>query len=102
VKLAVVDIGSNSIKLLIAEARGDGGEFTALAREKEPVRLGRETLRAGHLSDAAIKRAADSIERFCVQARAAGVERIIAIATAAVREADNAAAFIEKCARVPG
>lgn len=95
-KLAVVDIGSNSIKLLIAESRGDGGEFIALAREKEPVRLGRETLRAGHLSDAAIKRAADSIERFSEQARVAGAERIIAIATAAVREADNASAFIEE------
>lgn len=100
-KLAVIDIGSNSIKLLIAEATG-GAEFRRLYAGKEPVRLGRETLRAGYLSDAAIKRAADTIDNFYVQARNAEVERTIAIATAAVREADNAGAFIEVVRRQTG
>ncbi len=93
-KLGVIDIGSNSIKLLVAETSG-GTEFRRLSAAKEPVRLGRETLRTGHLSESAIKRAADTIKRFSVTANEAGVESLIAIATAAVREADNASVFIE-------
>lgn len=81
--------------MLVAETTG-GAAFRRLVSGKEQVRLGRETLRAGHLSDSAIKRAAETIDNFCIQARAAGAELIIAIATASVREADNAAVFVEE------
>ena len=99
-KLGVIDIGSNSIKLLIAETVAGGAtEFRRLASVKEPVRLGRETLRAGHLSDAAIARAGDAIARFREQTNGAGVEHLYAIATASVREADNAAQFVAEIRR---
>ncbi len=62
-KLAAIDIGSNSIKLAVADAV-DSDSFAVLTREKDVVRLGHETLRKGRLSRAAIDRAIGSIQRF--------------------------------------
>ena len=69
--------------------------FAVLAREREVVRLGHETLLKGHLGRAAILRAADCIRRFRSIAEARGAETIVAIATASVREANNSANFIK-------
>jgi exopolyphosphatase/guanosine-5'-triphosphate,3'-diphosphate pyrophosphatase len=94
-KLAAIDIGSNSIKLVVVEA-ASSDSFAVLAREKEVVRLGHDTLREGHISPSAIERATNCIGRFRSIAEARGVQQIIAIATASVREAHNAAEFIEE------
>lgn len=94
-KIAAIDIGSNSIKLIVVDAAASDS-FAVLAREKETVRLGRSTLREGYLSPAAIERAADCIKRFNSMAEARGAERVVAIATASVREANNSADFIEQ------
>jgi exopolyphosphatase/guanosine-5'-triphosphate,3'-diphosphate pyrophosphatase len=101
-KLAAIDIGSNSIKLAVVEATSSDS-FAVLAREKEVVRLGHDTLREGRLSSDAIRRAAVCISRFrsIAEARGAG-EQIITIATASVREADNAAEFIEAVQKSAG
>ena len=93
-KLAAIDIGSNSIKLLVVDAAGSDS-FAVLAREKEVVRIGHNTLRDGFLSDDAIQRAADTVKRFRSISEARGAERFFAIATASVREASNAQEFIE-------
>jgi exopolyphosphatase/guanosine-5'-triphosphate,3'-diphosphate pyrophosphatase len=100
-KLAAIDVGSNSIKLLVAEAT-DGDSFAALARAKEVVRLGHDTLREGLLKPKAIKRAAKTIRRFREIADALGAQQVLAIATASVREARNAAEFIEEVERRTG
>ncbi|GAC1446210.1 MAG: Ppx/GppA phosphatase family protein [Pyrinomonadaceae bacterium] len=102
-KFAAIDIGSNSIKLAIVESLA-GDSFTVLAREKEVVRLGHETLRQRHLSPNAIARAADTIERFRQIGDTRGVmhENTIAIATASVRAADNANEFIGEIERRTG
>jgi exopolyphosphatase / guanosine-5'-triphosphate,3'-diphosphate pyrophosphatase len=68
--------------------------FAVLAREREVVRLGHETLLKGHLGRAAIIRATECIKRFRSIAEARGAEQIVAIATASLREANNAANFI--------
>jgi exopolyphosphatase / guanosine-5'-triphosphate,3'-diphosphate pyrophosphatase len=101
-RLAAIDIGSNSIKLAVVEA-ASSDSFAVLAREKEVVRLGHDTLREGHLSADAIQRAAVCIGRFrsIAEARGAG-EQIITIATASVREAHNSAEFIEEVLRRTG
>ena len=91
-KFAAIDIGSNSIKLVVVDAAGDS--FTVLAREREVVRLGHETLLKGHIGRAAIMRAAQCIKRLRSVAEARGAESIVAIATASVREANNAADFV--------
>ncbi len=100
-KLAAIDIGSNSIKLVVVEAAGSDS-FAVLAREKEVVRLGQDTLRQGYLAPAAIERACDTMKRFRSIAEARGAERVLATATASVREASNAAEFIEEVERRAG
>ncbi len=99
-RLAAIDIGSNSIKLVVVEATGDS--FAVLAREKEVVRLGHATLREKHLSAAATGRAADTIKRFRGIAEGRGAASVFAIATASVREANNAAEFIDEIKRLTG
>ena len=100
-KLAAIDIGSNSIKLVVVDAAASDS-FVVLAREKEVVRLGHETLLKGYLGRAAILRAASCINRFRSIAEARGAERIVTIATASVREANNAANFIKAIAQKSG
>jgi exopolyphosphatase/guanosine-5'-triphosphate,3'-diphosphate pyrophosphatase len=100
-RLAAIDIGSNSIKLIVVEASA-GESFAVLSREKEVVRLGHDTLREGFLSPEAIERAADTIKRFRSIAEARGAETTLAIATASVREARNSAEFIEEVERRAG
>ncbi len=99
-RLAAIDIGSNSIKMVVVEAAGDS--FAVLAREKDVARLGHETLRKGYLPDEAIARAADTIKRFHSIAEGRGANNIVAIATASVRQADNAAQFIDEVERLTG
>jgi exopolyphosphatase / guanosine-5'-triphosphate,3'-diphosphate pyrophosphatase len=100
-KLAAIDIGSNSIKLVVVDAAASDS-FAVLTREKEPVRLGHNTLRQGHLSSSAIERASDCLRRFRSIAEARGAEQVLAVATASVREADNSAEFIEEVERQTG
>jgi exopolyphosphatase/guanosine-5'-triphosphate,3'-diphosphate pyrophosphatase len=94
-RLAAIDIGSNSIKIVVVEAT-TSESFAVLGREKESVRLGHETLRNGELSPEAIERAADTIGRFRSIAETRGAEKIITVATASVREARNANEFISE------
>src|SRR2546430_17689334 len=102
-KIAAIDVGSNSIKLVVVDAAASDS-FAVLAREKDTVRLGHDTLRLEQLSSPAIERATDCIRRFRSIAAARGAERIFAVSTASVREARNSYQFIrviERKACVP-
>jgi exopolyphosphatase/guanosine-5'-triphosphate,3'-diphosphate pyrophosphatase len=92
-KLAAIDIGSNSIKVVVVEATASDS-FKVLASDRQTVRLGQETLVNKHISDAAMLRATDCLRRFRLLAEDYGTEEIAAIATAFLREADNANEFI--------
>ena len=100
-KVAAIDIGSNSIKLVVVDAAA-GDSFAVLARKREIVRLGHETLLKGYISREAIRRAAKCIRRLRSVADARGAESIFAIATASVREANNSARFVEKMEKKTG
>jgi len=100
-KIAAIDVGSNSIKLVVVDAAASDS-LAVLAREKETVRLGHDTLREERLPPAAIERAVDCIKRFRLIAEARGAERIFAVATASVREAGNSAQFIKEVGRKAG
>src|SRR5437763_13397801 len=100
-KIAAIDVGSNSIKLVVVDAAACVS-FAVLAREKDTVRLGHDTLRLEQLSTAAIARATDCIKRFRSIAEARGAERIFGVATASVREARNSAQFIREVERKAG
>ena len=89
-KLAAIDIGSNSLKLVIVEAAASDS-FTVILQDRERVRLGHETLKTHFLSEEAIELSADAINKFRSIAESREVDAIMAVATASVREAKNAA-----------
>jgi exopolyphosphatase/guanosine-5'-triphosphate,3'-diphosphate pyrophosphatase len=91
-RVAVVDIGSNSTRLLIAEVWG--GRVSEVERQSRVTRLGRGVDLSGQLSAEAIEAACGAIADYVAICREAGVERIEAIATSAVRDASNGSAFV--------
>jgi exopolyphosphatase/guanosine-5'-triphosphate,3'-diphosphate pyrophosphatase len=90
--LGAIDVGTNTIKLLVALVEEDGA-LEVLAREKEMVRLGKDTLFTGQLSEDAIEAGVSAVEKLVREARATGAEEIRAVATCALREAANAEEF---------
>ena len=84
--LAAIDIGTNSIHIVIAQATGKGG-FEVLDREREVVQVGKGSFASGRLRKDAILRTVEALARFVALARRMGAERIACTATAAVREA---------------
>lgn len=93
--LAAVDIGTNSIHLIVAEIDPESAGFRTLTREKALVRLGAGSTDMKYLSDAAMDRALLALRRFRLIADSAGAE-IRAIATSAVREALNKEEFARR------
>lgn len=93
--IAAIDIGSNSLKLAIVQAAASDS-FTIISQERERVRLGHETLKTHRLSSEAINLSADAIAKFRSIAESRKADSIIAVATASVREANNAAEFVSE------
>jgi exopolyphosphatase / guanosine-5'-triphosphate,3'-diphosphate pyrophosphatase len=94
-RIAAVDVGSNSIHMVVAQVEADG-RFRVLDRAKEMVRLGKRTLSKGRLSPQAIDAGVRTLAAFRTLAERQGVTRITAVATSAVREAANGGDFIKK------
>jgi exopolyphosphatase / guanosine-5'-triphosphate,3'-diphosphate pyrophosphatase len=92
--LAAIDIGTNSIHLVVARF-GEGTQFEVIAREKEMVRLGSASGDMKELTPDAVDRGIDTLQRF---RRIADISdaKVYAVATSAVREAENAAVFIDR------
>ena len=90
-KIAAIDIGSNSIHMVIARVRLSG--FQIIDRAKEMVGLGRSTLSTGRLSPAAIDVGFRTLDAFKRLAEQHGADPILAVATSAVREAKNGGDF---------
>ncbi len=87
-RIAALDLGSNSFHLLVVETRPDGS-FVPLVREKEMLRLGDVVAREGRLTEEAMEAAIDTVRRFKTIADAQRVGEIVAMGTAALREAAN-------------
>ncbi|MCS7047988.1 MAG: Ppx/GppA family phosphatase [Verrucomicrobiae bacterium] len=84
---AVIDIGTNTVKLLVADV--DGERVTVLINEDTTTRLGEGLTRTGHLNPQAIRRTLDAVEHYRQLAAQHGAERIRVLATCAAREAAN-------------
>jgi exopolyphosphatase/guanosine-5'-triphosphate,3'-diphosphate pyrophosphatase len=95
-RLAAIDIGSNSIRLVVAEAQA-GGRYRVLDEERESTRLGRALVGDGALDSQSIEDSLAALRRFKAIIAGLGVESVRAIATCAVREASNGEQF---CRRV--
>ena len=87
-KLAVIDIGTNSIHMVLAEILPDAS-YKIVDRFKDMTRLGNGAFATRRLSDEAVARGLDVLKTLVTLARNKGFERIIAVATSAVREAQK-------------
>ena len=93
-KLAVIDIGTNSIHMVLAEILPDAS-YKILDRFKDMTRLGNGAFAAKRLSDEAIGRGVGVLKTLVTLAKNKGFERITAVATSAVREAKNGGDFVD-------
>lgn len=91
-RIAAIDIGSNSVRLLVGDLRGDDpweSPFESVARAGEPCRLGRGLHETGRVADELAERAAAITHEFARRARSLGAVHVVAGATAALRSAAN-------------
>jgi exopolyphosphatase/guanosine-5'-triphosphate,3'-diphosphate pyrophosphatase len=93
--VAAIDIGSNSIRMVVAQVFADG-TFEILERLQQALRLGQDTFRKGRLSAQTIRAAVLVLRNFQEVLRTYDVEQIRAVATSAVREASNTDAFLDR------
>jgi exopolyphosphatase/guanosine-5'-triphosphate,3'-diphosphate pyrophosphatase len=100
-RLAAIDVGSNSLHMIVGQADPDGA-ITTLWRMKEMVGLGRMSFPSRRLSKDAMDTALASLTRFVQAARQRQCEKVIAVATSAIREAENGGEFIERAKRELG
>jgi exopolyphosphatase/guanosine-5'-triphosphate,3'-diphosphate pyrophosphatase len=93
--VAAVDIGSNSLRMVIAEVQLDG-RIEVLERFQRAVRLGRDTFVRGRLGGQTMRAALAVLRDYLKTLRLYHVERVRAVATSAVREASNADTFLDR------
>lgn len=96
--LAAIDIGTNSIHMVVVKIQPALPTFVIIAREKDTARLGDRDPKTGELTEAAMQRAIAALHRCKDLATSLEVEHIAAVATSAVREAPNGREFINRVA----
>jgi exopolyphosphatase/guanosine-5'-triphosphate,3'-diphosphate pyrophosphatase len=94
--IAAIDVGTNSLHMVIVRIEPILSSFTIIAREKETVRLGDRDLETGELKPEIIKQAITCLNRFQQLSQTFAVNSIIAVATSAVREAPNGRDFLQR------
>jgi exopolyphosphatase/guanosine-5'-triphosphate,3'-diphosphate pyrophosphatase len=94
--VGVIDIGASAIRLVVAEASSDGQPFRVLEEASRGVLLGKETFTHGRIGTATVEAAVKALEGFRRIMDSYGVERYRAVATSAVREAQNNDAFLDR------
>jgi len=93
-RIAAIDIGTNSIHMVVADAVSVGA-FEVVDRERDVVQIGRGSFAGHRLRRDAIRRSVESLSRFVQLARRLQCDRILCTATAAVREAQNGGELLE-------
>ena len=92
-RVAAIDCGTNSIRLLIADI--DGGNFREVVRDMEIVRLGQGVDQTGQFHPDAIIRTLTAVDKFAAEIAKRGVEKIRFCATSATRDATNRHLFVD-------
>ncbi|MFJ1897427.1 MULTISPECIES: exopolyphosphatase [unclassified Streptomyces] len=93
-RVAAIDCGTNSIRLLVADADPATGEFAELDRRMEIVRLGQGVDRTGRLAPEALERTFAACRRYAAVIKEHGAERVRFVATSASRDAENRDDFV--------
>lgn len=99
-RVAAIDIGTNSVLLLVAEARG--GELVPVIERARITRLGQGVDRSRALAPEAVARTIEALEAFGEELRAAGAERVAAVGTSAMRDAEGGAMFRARAGAILG
>src|SRR5512134_1793814 len=99
--VAVVDIGSNSGRVMVYRPEA-GGHLHILAGSRAALRLARGLDDTGRIPDEALERAFAALRDFRAIAHGSGVRRIVAAGTSALRDASNGPAFIRRVRRELG
>ena len=97
-RVAAIDCGTNTIRLLIADARASSGgavRLVPLVRLNEIVRLGQGVDRTGRLDEAALERTLAVVGDYADRCREFGAQSVRFVATSATRDASNRAVFVE-------
>ncbi|HEY8390191.1 MAG TPA: Ppx/GppA phosphatase family protein [Clostridia bacterium] len=94
-KIAVIDLGSNSVRMILANIL-EGGYFVVFDDIKETVRLGQDMEKDGFLKSSKIAQAIKTLKMFRKLCDAYQVDKIIAVATNAVRRAKNQKSFLDE------
>jgi exopolyphosphatase/guanosine-5'-triphosphate,3'-diphosphate pyrophosphatase len=100
-RLAAIDIGTNSVHMIVVRVRPDFS-FEVIDREKEMVRLGSGGLDGKKLTHEAMTAALQALSKFERLAKSHEVDEILAVATSATREAENGGAFLDAIERTTG
>ena len=95
-RVAAIDQGTNSTRLLVLEPRGPGEDPLEIARDMRITRLGKDVDGTGRLDPGSIERTLDAVGGFARRARALHAERIRLGATSAVRDASNRKQFLDR------
>lgn len=100
-RLAVLDLGSTSFHMLVADVTR-GGRLTAVDRERVMLRLGAAIASHDHIPDDVAERAVSAAVRLKERAESIGAEEVLAVGTAALRDADNGPVLTRRLARATG
>ncbi len=100
-RIAAIDIGTNSLHMIVVQVRPDLS-FEIVDREKEMVRLGAGGLDGRALTPDAMHAALQVLSKFARLAESHGVDEIVAVATSAIREAENGGEFLQAAAEQTG
>jgi exopolyphosphatase/guanosine-5'-triphosphate,3'-diphosphate pyrophosphatase len=93
-RVAAVDCGTNSVRLLVADVDAASGTLTDVDRRMEVVRLGEGVDRTGRFSTAALERTQLALRRYAEVIRECRAERVRMVATSATRDAANRGEFV--------
>jgi exopolyphosphatase / guanosine-5'-triphosphate,3'-diphosphate pyrophosphatase len=100
-RVAAIDIGSNSIRQIVADVSPEGA-IQVVDEMKAAPRLAAGLATSGLIADTSMRAAVEAVERMATLARQLGAQRIDAVATSAVREAQNASDLIAAIQRAAG
>jgi len=100
--LAAIDVGTNSIHMVVVQIQPSLPSFKIIATEKDMVRLGERCQITGQLTEEAMQRAIATLRRCRELATGLKAEEMIGVATSAVREAPNGREFLERVKKETG
>ena len=100
-RIAALDLGSNSFHLIVVEAHADG-HFETLLREKDVLRLAENVATTHRIPPEKVEAAIESVSRMRAHGEAMDVDEWVVYATSALREADNGAEVVEQIERETG